>query len=170
VSPPIFILECQLVVTLASALLLVVVAGVVVAGIVVARIVVAGIVVARIVVTGIVVARIVVTGIVVAGIVVARIVVLRVSTVTAAVISSSPQDVLEAEEPDTNPILARSLASPPPAATVTAIVASKQSEQTSVCVLTIGLSFPSATGVVVVAVVVVVVAAAIKSPTENSTT
>jgi len=145
VSPPVFILECQLVVTLASALLLVVVAGVVVAGIVVA-------------------------GIVVAGIVVAGIVVLRVSTVTAAVISSSPQDILEAEEPDTDLVLARSLTSPPPAATVTAIVASKQSEQTSVCVLTIGLSFPPATGVVVVAVVIVVVAAAIKSPTENSTT
>jgi len=144
VSPPVFILECQLVVTLASTLLLVVVAGVVVAGIVVA-------------------------GIVVAGIVVAGIVVLRVSTVTAAVISSSPQDILEAEEPDTDLVLARSLTSPPPAATVTAIVASKQSEQTSVCVLTIGLSFPPATGVVVVAVVVVV-AAAIKSPTENSTT
>merc|ERR1712102_250009 len=116
VSVPVSILECQLVVTLASTLLLVVVAGVAVA----------------------------------------RIVVLRISTVTAAVISSSSQDVLQTEEPHTNSVLTWSLASPP-AATVTAIVvATKQSEQASVCIITIGLSFPSAAGVVVVAVVVVV--------------
>merc|ERR1712102_28973 len=121
VSVPVSILECQLVVTLASTLLLVVVAGVGVAGIVVAGVVV-----------------------------------LRISTVTAAIISSSSQDVLQTEEPHTNSVLTWSLASPP-AATVTAIVvATKQSEQASVCIITIGLSFPSAAGVVVVAVVVVV--------------
>jgi len=141
VSVPVSISECQLVVTLASTLLLVVVAGVVV------------------------------TGVVVAGVVVARVVVLRVlvvSTVTAAVISSS-QDIFKTEEPDTNTVLSWSLAPPPPSTVTAIVVTTKQSKQTSVRVLTIGLSFPPAAGVVVVAVEVVV-AAAIKSPTEKSTT
>jgi len=141
-SVPVSISECKLVVTLASTLLLVVVAGVVV------------------------------TGVVVAGVVVTRVVVLRVlvvSTVTAAVISSS-QDIFKTEEPDTNSVLSWSLTPPPSSSTVTAIVVTtKQSKQTSVRLVTIGLSFPPAAGVVVVAIVVVVVAA-IKSPTEKSTT
>jgi len=140
-SVPVFISECQLVVTLASTLLLVVVAGVVV------------------------------TGVVVAGVVVTRVVVLRVlvvSTVTAAVISSS-QDIFKTEEPDTNSVLSWSLTPPPPSTVTAIVVTTKQSKQTSVRLVTIGLSFPPAAGVVVVAVEVVV-AAAIKSPTEKSTT
>jgi len=140
-SVPVSISECQLVVTLTSTLLLVVVAGVVVAGVVVA------------------------------GVIVTRVVVLRVlvvSAVAAAVISSS-QDIFKTEEPDTNSVLSWSLTPPPPSTVTAIVVTTKQSKQTSVRLVTIGLSFPPAAGVVVVAVVVVV-AAAIKSPTEKSTT
>jgi hypothetical protein len=141
-SSAVFISESQLVVALATTLLLeVAVAGVVIAGVVIARVAVTGIAVARIA--------------------------LVVSTVTAAVISSS-QEIFQTKEPDTNFILSWSLAFPPPAA-VTAVVAPKQSEQTSVGFLTVSLSFPSPTGVGgTVEVAVEVAVASIKSPAENS--
>ena len=110
-SSAVFISESQLVVTLATTLLL--------------EVAVAGIVIAGVAVTGIAVARIA----------------LVVSTVTATVTSSS-QEIFQTKEPDTNFILSWSLAFPPPAA-VTAVVAPKQSEQTSVGFLTVSLSFPA---------------------------
>jgi len=141
-SSAVSISESQLVVTLATTLLLeVAVAGVVIAGVVIAGVAVTGIAVARIA--------------------------LVVSTVTATVTASS-QEIFQTKEPDTNFILSWSLAFPPPAA-VTAVVAPKQSEQTSVGFLTVSLSFPSPTGVRwTVEVAVEVVVASIKSPAENS--
>merc|ERR1719150_3285420 len=107
-----------------------------------------------------------VAGVVIAGVAVTRIA-LVVSTVTATVTSSS-QEIFQTKEPDTNFILSWSLAFPPPAA-VTAVVAPKQSEQTSVGFITVSLSFPSPTGVRwTVKVAVEVVVATIKSPAENS--
>lgn len=141
-SSAVFISESQLVVALATTLLLeVAVAGVVIAGVVIAGVAVTGIAVARIA--------------------------LVVSTVTATVTPSS-QEIFQTKEPDTNFILSWSLAFPPPAA-VTAVVAPKQSEQTSVGFITVSLSFPSPTGVRwTVEVAVEVVVASIKSPAENS--
>ena len=115
-SSAVSISESQLVVTLATTLLLeVAVAGVVIAGVVIAGVAVTGIAVARIA--------------------------LVVSTVTATVTPSS-QEIFQTKEPDTNFILSWSLAFPPPAA-VTAVVAPKQSEQTSVGFITVSLSFPA---------------------------
>jgi len=112
------------------------------------------------------VAGVVIAGVAVTGIAVARIA-LVVSTVTATVTPSS-QEIFQTKEPDTNFILSWSLAFPPPAA-VTAVVAPKQSEQTSVGFITVSLSFPSPTGVRwTVEVAVEVVVASIKSPAENS--
>jgi len=141
-SSAVFISESQLVVALAPTLLLeVAVAGIVIAGVVIAGVAVTGIAVARIA--------------------------LVVSTVTATVTPSS-QEIFQTKEPDTNFILSWSLAFPPPAA-VTAVVAPKQSEQTSVGFITVSLSFPSPTGVRwTVEVAVEVVVASIKSPAENS--
>jgi len=141
-SSAVFISESQLVVALAPTLLLeVAVAGIVIAGVVIAGVAVTGIAVARIA--------------------------LVVSTVTATVTPSS-QEIFQTKEPDTNFILSWSLAFPPPAA-VTAVVAPKQSEQTSVGFITVSLSFPSPTGVRwTVEVAVEVAVASIKSPAENS--
>jgi len=140
VSVAVLVLEGQLIVTLTVLLVAATVAGVVVAGVVVARVVVAGIVVA--------------------GIVVARVVVAGISTITATVIARpTAQEVTKTEESDPDLILPWSLASPPPATVATSSSSSEETKQTSVGIVSLGLSLPSTAGIVI---------SATESPTEQS--
>jgi len=130
VSVAVLVLEGQLIVTLTVLLVAATVAGVVVAGVVVARVVVAGIVVAG------------------------------VSTITATVIARpTAQEVTKTEESDPDLILPWSLASPPPATVTTSSSSSEEAKQTSVGIVSLGLSLPSTAGIVI---------SATESPTEQS--
>ena len=95
--------------------------------------------VAGVVVAGVVVARVVVAGIVVAGVVVAG-----VSTITATVIARpTAQEVTKTEESDPDLILPWSLASPPPATVTTSSSSTEEAKQTSVGIVSLGLSLPT---------------------------
>jgi len=143
VSVAVLVLEGQLIVTLTVLLVAATVARVVVAGVVVA---------------GVVVARIVVAWVVVAGIVVAG-----VSTITATVIAGpTAQEVTKTKESDPDLVLPGSLASPSPATVTASSSSSEEAKQTSVSIVSLGLSLPPATGIVI--------AATVESPAENSAT